>query len=267
MRYESRRFLFALIAALIPCALLIGGLYILYALMYASGAATVASYQFAGLPESLKAFFAVLTPLDMNDPLAFFARLYQPIALIQTLIVAVIAGRGLTSDEGGLSELMYAAPVSRTSVFLRRASGALILVVALNLLLFGLSFGGYCLFRAPDGAYALAYAVIFFRLLAVELCVCALGTMFSALTRRARSGAAWSAAAVVLLWLLPLVPSFTGLGGFLWFAALPHYALPEYAFAMGPGFLPVQIAVLAGVFLLSLLAAFFSYRRREFCVE
>ncbi len=265
MRYEFRRFMTALIASLIPCGLLIVGLYTLYALMQASGGTIAASYALAALPEGLREFLAVLSPLDMSDPLAFFTRLYQPIVLVQNLIVAITAGRSLTSDEEGLAELMYASPISRTSVFLRRASGGLIYTVLLNVILFGLSFGGYCIFRMPTMSYVLAYAVIFFRILAAELAMYALGTMFSAVTRRAGIGAVWTASILVILWLLPAVPALTGAGSFLWYAALPHFSLPEYTFAMGWYFLPAQIIVMAAVFVLCELAAFFSYRRREFC--
>lgn len=267
LKYETRRFFTALFAAFLPCAILTAGVYIVYYFCFLRGLTTPLSYWYAGLSDAWKLFLSVLSPLDMGDPLAFFARAFVPVYLVESICVAVTAGRGLTSDEGGLSELLYALPVSRTSVFFTRFSGGLLYVLLLNLLLCGISIGGYCIFFHPTASYLLSYGIIFFRIFLFQCVVYAIGTLYSACTRTSGAGALWSALTLVFLWLLGLVPSYLPVVNFLWFVSLPFYAMPEYAFRLGPYYSLLQIVCLGGVFVLCTLAAFFAYRRREFPTE
>ncbi|MEA4822972.1 MAG: hypothetical protein VB111_02500 [Clostridiaceae bacterium] len=267
LRYESRRFFAALFATFLPCGLLTAAIYIVYYICYARGLTTPVSYWFASVPDAWKAFLSILSPLDMNDPLAFFARAFMPVYLIESVCVAVTAGRGLTSDEGGMGELVYALPNSRTAVFFTRFPGGLFYVLLLNILLYGVSVAGYCVFCYPTATYLITYGVIFFRIALVQCVVYAIGTLYSACARGPGVSALWAALTVVFTWLLGILPSLIPMAGFLWFAALPFYAMPEYAFRLGPYFSLLQILVLGGVFILCTLAAFLSYRRREFFSE
>ncbi len=263
MRYERRRFLTALLTAFAPCLLLTAVIYIFFAILRMRGGTLMLSYVLAALPAPLRSFFAILSPLDMSNPLVFFVRAYQPVLLLENLFVAVTAARGLTCDEDGLFELYFPVGRTRSAIFFTRYFGGLLYVAVLNLLLFGAAVGGYCLFATLTLPYLLTYGILFMRVLLLQLVIYALGTMFSAAARRTGVAVVLSVLTVVLLWLLGLVPSFIGQLGFLWYAALPHYALPEYALSMDL-WTPVQMIVLGGLMLLCSLLAFLAYHGREF---
>ena len=263
MRYERRRFLAALLTSLAPCLLLTAVVYLLYGLLRLRGGTLMLSYALASLPAPLRRFFAILSPLDMSNPLVFFVRLWQPVLLLENLLVAVTAARGLTCDEDGLFELYFPVGRTRTAIFFTRCFGGLLYVVVLNILLFGAAVGGYCLFAPLTTPYLLTFGVLFMRILLLQLVIFALGTMYSAAMRRTGAAVFLSVLTVVLLWLLGLVPSFIWELDFLWYAALPHYALPEYALSMDL-WTPIQMIVLGSLLLLCSLLAFLAYRRREF---
>ena len=263
LRYERRRFLTALIATFIPGLLLIAGIYILYWIALAQGGTLILSYWLAALPAGLRSFFAILSPLDMRNALVFFARAYQPVLLLQTFIAAAMAGRSLTYDEKGLHELVFAMGKPRGLMFLVRLLYNGLYVLCLNILLFGAAVGGYCVFARITMDYLTAFGLIFLKATAMQCVFCAIGTMFSSFTRRSGPAVLWSCLAVLVLWLLGLLPSFDYRLGFLWYAALPHYALPEYALTLMPWNL-VQGIVLGAAALVCILIAFLVYRRREF---
>ncbi len=263
MRYERRRFLSALLTALVPCLVLTAAVYLLYGILRLQGGTLMLSYALAALPAPIRSFFAILSPLDMSNPLAFFARIWQPVMLLETLCVTVTAARGLTGDEDGLFELYYAVGRTRSAIFFTRFFGGLLYVAVLNLLLFGAAVGGFCVFARISPSYLFTFAVIFIQILLLQLVFYAAGTMFAAVTRRTGTAVFLSVLAGVLLWLLGLVPSFIQGLGFLWYAALPHYALPEYALRMELWSF-IQMIVLGSLLLLCSLIAFLAYRRREF---
>lgn len=263
LRYERRRFLTALIASFIPCALLIACIYILYWIALAQGATLILSYWLAALPAGWRSFFAILSPLDMRNPLVFFARAYQPLMLLETVAAAALAGRSLTYDESGLHELLFATGRSRGLIFTVRFLYNLLYVLCLNVLLFGTAVGGYCIFGQLSTEYLSAFGLIFLKIAAVQGVFCAVGTMFSSFTRRSGPAAFWSAVIVILLWLLGILPAFDARLSFLWYAALPHYALPEYALTLTLWTL-LQGIVLGAAALVTVLIGYLVYRRREF---
>ncbi len=263
LRYERRRFLTTLIATFIPCALLIACIYILYWVALAQGATLLLSYWLASLPAGWRSFLAILSPLDMRNPLVFFARAYQPLMLLETVAAAALAGRSLTYDESGLHELVFATGRSRGLMFTVRFLYNILYVLCLNVLLFGAAVGGYCIFGELTTDYLTAFGLIFLKIAAVQAVFSAVGTMFSSFTRRSGTAAFWSAAIAILLWLLGLLPAFLPQLSFLWYAALPHYALPEYALTLTLWTL-IQGIVLGAAALVTVLIGWLVYRRREF---
>jgi len=267
LRAEYRRFHYAFFCALIPCAILTLGLFALFFAAFKSGATIPISYWFASLPGKLRAFFYVLSPVDMSDPLCFFIRFYQPIYFLETLIICIIAGCALNSDECKLGELWFTLPVSRTNIFVRRYIGTLLLVLLLNLTLLILSVICYTIMFVPDMSYIAAFSVIFIRIAIVEGILCSTGIFYSSLTKNSRQSALWSVLTFLATWALSILPSFFGIGNRLMYAALPYYAIPEYSLRVGLHYNYFEGSAFTLVFALFTVLGLMSYRKKEYRLE
>ena len=264
LKSEYQRFHHALSRTLIPCGILTVLLFVLFFSLLSGEQTLSLSYWFASLPQSFRSFYFILANLDMSDPVVFFARFFQPVYFLLCLAAGIIGSRCLNADERGLGELWYTMPYSRTSVFLRRFLCGIAALAAINILLLGITLLCYTVLFIPNLTYVTIYAVIFLRMAVVEGVFYAIGVLYSACFHRPLHGSLLSAATLLFLWGIALIPAFSGHAEFLMYAALPYYGIPEFALQAGPFYSIGEGITLSSVFAAGTAAALLLYRRKQF---
>lgn len=268
-RYEFRRLRAAFLKVFLTMLLTMTALGILYGILIAVGAMDAFSYSFIMTSDSVRAFFGLLSALDLSDPMGYFCRMmYLPMLLGSILWLAQGAHILNAEQSNGLAELLFTLPGCRSGLFWKRWSLGTAAVVLNLLVLAGLSslFFWLVLGQTDFGYHVLIWTV-FGRMLVMHLFCWNLGVLCSSLcTSPVRAG--WSALAVLtVLTLTALIPAFFGVFDIAWYWSFLHYSIPEYALHIGFAYTWPQIIAMAAALLVTLLPAWLMFRAREIDCE